>query len=431
MAIYAVLSPWILSRAIDASTYSAYILGVQAVPFLLILATPIQSALAPRVAHHITLRQQGELISLIRIAVRYFLFAALAASIAALVLAWALPWLLIWRDPFARNASHSILVLGVATALTFPAFVVTSYAAGHQNFLWDNLLKCLGPYLGLIFIASVWLFHGKSLHSMSVDQVVALLGAANILSGGFVVAFGFKKLPVKFWKGGANSSIQPPALSTKVRGTYWWQVCALLSVGTGSFFVSRVAPNSVAPFAIAGSMMTVIAGVSSALSGPFAVKMAGHAGREAQERTALFRHFQSYFMAFLFVSTVFLLALPDYVLVVWLGEHLGHEVGALLFPLALGNYLRQITSPYTTAVLGLGKQRDLWLSPAIEVLVAITLSYLLGQFFGVRGVAYALLVSALVRLLMTVVHDLPLTRDALPLTAYHLLFPWLVGSVRK
>lgn len=428
MAIYAVLSPWLLSRALDASTYSAYIMGVQTVPFLLILATPIQSALAPRVAHHMALSQQAELIALIRTAIRYFFVAALASSIIAQVLAWILPWLLTWHDPFARNASHSILVLGVATAITFPAFVITSYAAGHQNFLWDNLLKCGGPYLGIILVACIWLFQGRGQHSISLDHLVALLGAANIIGGGLVVILGFNKLPFQFWRSGTTSVAPPPALSATVRGTYWWQVCALLSVGTGSFFVSRVAPSSVAPFAIAGSMMTVIAGVSSALAGPFAVKMAGQAGGDAQNRTTLFCRFQSWFMAFLLVSTVVLVTLPDHVLTMWLGEHLSHEVSRLLFPLAVGNYLRQITAPYTTAVLGVGRQHAIWLSPAVEVLVAIVLSYVLGGDFGVRGVAYALVVSSLVRLILTVTYDLRLTRDALPLTARHLLFPWPVGG---
>lgn len=424
MALYAILLPWVLSRALDPATYSAYILGVQVIPFLLILATPIQVSLAPKFAQLFAAGATAEAAGLVRVATVLFTVAAVLAAAVAVLLSLLLPTLLGWSAAFAGVASKSMLVLGIAAAFAFPALVVTSYSAGHRNFLWDNLLKCLGPYLGLVLVAGALILASRNAQPVAVEMIIGLSAAATLLAAAVVVGFGIRWLPLRVGVNVKVWSATSKALGDNVGGVLWWQICSILSVGTGVFFVSNVAPTSVAAFAVSGSLMTVIAGVSSALAGPFSVKMGGQIVSGAADRRALFQRFQRPFLIFLFGSTIAVLSIPQSVLALWVGERLGGEIHHLLLPLAIGNCFRQITAPYTTVVLGLSMQRRIWLSPAVEVLTSVTLSFVLGQFFGAIGVAYGVLAGALVRLGLTVFHDLRLTQSVLPLTMVDLLLPW-------
>lgn len=425
MALYAFLSPMVLARALDTQTYSAYVLGLQVVPFLLLLATPVQAALGPKFARYRAEvgGESANVASLASLAARYFLAIALLAMVASFALSYLLPVLLAWDAAFASDASQAIRYLGLAAALTMPVLIFTSYAAGNQNFFWDNFFKCLGPYLGLVLVFAAWQFVSSSLGRLPLYWVIGLSSACTVLAAIVMICAGLMQPFAS-----KINWLQTPALGIgelwkEVSGSYWWQVCALLSVGTGPFMVSRVDSGSVAAYAIAVSTMTVITGVSTAFSGPFSIQIAQSASQSAAQRAETFRRFHDRFMLFIYTSTVVLLAMPQMIFEWWLGESLGRVVSQLLVPLSLANFLRQVTAPYTTAVLGLGQQGQIWLSPAVEAILSILLGLLLGHTYGTQGVAYGLLAAALVRLLVTLCHDLRITRNELPLFARHLLFP--------
>ena len=87
MTAYGLLLPFVLSRLIGKEIFSAYILGVQTVPFLLLLMTPVQASLTPR---HAMLAGTGvdsaEVQELLKASLLVFVLAALLAI--SLVLLW-------------------------------------------------------------------------------------------------------------------------------------------------------------------------------------------------------------------------------------------------------------------------------------------------------------------------------------------------------
>lgn len=425
MALYAFLSPLVLSRALDPQSYSAYLLGLQAVPFLLLLATPVQAAIAPKFARLGMVRNSSpaEVSSLLALAARLFFCIALIAFSTAFALSFILPIVLVWDTSFASVGIQAVRYLGIATALSIPAFIITSYAAGRHNFLWDNVLKCLGPYLGLILIFTAWQLAPSSEGILSGQLVVALSAFSTIFASFLVIYLGTRQLlAFKVMQLDAN----PHGMRDLIKessGTYWWQFCALMSVGTGSFITSRVDLDSVAAYALAVSTTMVITGISTAFSAPFTIQIAQSSLKTQLQRVDDFKKFHDRFVMLVSVATVVLLVAPQSVFNLWLGESLGEAVRDLLIPLALANLLRQVTSPYTAAVLGLGQQGKIWLSPAIEAVVFICMSTLLGYTYGVQGVAYGLLIAALVRLIITLFYDLRITRDLLPLSAASLIVP--------
>lgn len=428
MALYAFLSPLVLARALDPQSYAAYVLGLQLVPFLMLLATPIQASIAPKFARSRAAETSlsPDVSSLTAIAARSFFVIALIAIFTAVALSFILPVILAWDVAFASIGSQAIRYLGIAAALSMPALAFTSYAAGNNNFLWENVLKCLGPYLGLLLVFSAWQLLPNQQARISAEWVIGLSALATVLGSLFMIFLGLRQpFAVKVrWFHTHPFGIRE--LIKESRGTYWWQVCALLSVGTGPFLVSRVEINSVAAYAIAVSTMTIITGVSTAFSGPFTVQIARSSLKPDVQRVDDFRRFHDRFMIFVCVATIVVLAMPQPVFNLWLGESLGQAVGQLLIPLAIANLIRQVTSPYTAAVLGLGKQSKIWLSPAVEAVLSILLGILLGYAYGSQGVAYGLLIAALVRLVVTLFYDLRITRTVLPLSAMHLLVPRIV-----
>jgi O-antigen/teichoic acid export membrane protein len=428
MAIYALLGPAILARALDEKSYSAYILGLQIVPFLFLLATPLQTSIGPKFARNrvgagMSIVEDSKLIA---VAAKSFCCTCFLAIAFTFLLSFVLPVILSWDTTFKFVGVQAIRYLGISASFTIPAFLFTSYAAGNQNFLWDNVLKCLGPYLGLILIFAVWQLAPNEQGKLSTELVIWISSLGTILGSSFVIFMGFRKIfPFNIrWFRAHPFGMRK--LLKESGGAYWMQVCAVISVGTGPLMVSTVELESVPAYAVAVSTMAVIAGVSSVFSAPFTMQIAQSLQDSNKRRIDEFRRFHVHFMMVIYSSTFFILVIPQKVFDFWLGDTLGPGVHQLLIPLAIANLLRQITSPYTAAVLGIGKLNKIWLSPAVEAALFVILGLLLGHVFGSKGVAYAFLMAAAARLIVTLFYDLRLTRTALPLFAFDLLLPRIV-----
>lgn len=430
MLLYALLLPGILSRAMSPDAFGAYILGVQFVPFLFLLATPIQQSLAPRFANLNTEGSDQASIELFWIAIRVLSVASLVAVVVSLAASKLLPVILGWPDKFGATAASSIALLGSAAALSFPVFAVTSFAAGRQNFLWDNLLKCAGPYVGL-FLVTMWtLLSAQNSTTIEPQQLIYLFASANVTAACLVGVFGVRRISLKIKVSGSALSGTAWTHLGAARGVLWWQLCALLSMSVAPFIVSSVEPEKVAAFSVTVSLMSLIAGLTGALAGPFSVRMGQYAASDAKNRTNIFLKLQRPFQAFLLSATALLILLPLPVFELWVGKTLAQQIFPLIVPLALANLIRQTTGPYTTALLGLGLQNKLWLSPAAEAAGSVLFGLLLGMYYGAIGVAYGILVASSLRLLLTALHDLPATRFALDLSLMDLIFPYRADTLK-
>ena len=426
MLIYTLLLPGILSRAMTTESFGAYILGLQFIPFLMLLVAPIQQPLAPHFARLNVEGKASERVNLVRTSIRLFCAAALLAIIVSIAASRLLPVILGWNAEFAAVASRSIATLGIAAALSFPVFIITSFAAGQQNFLWDNVLKCSGPYAGLALV-SIWILVSPKFGVQPTPQhIVYLFAAATITVSLLIGALGSRFIPLKVSIFGKIDRGSSYAHLGSARGVLWWNLCALLSASVAPFIVSSVEPAKVAAFSVSVSLMSVITGFTNALAGPFSVKMGQYANSDIASRTHIFLRLQRPFQAFLIGSTCLLLLVPVSLFKMWVGGELAQEIVKLIVPLALANLVHQMTGPYTIALLGLGLQNKLWLSPAIEAVGAILFGAILGKYFGAIGVAYGVLIAASLRLLCTAIHDLPMTRFVLQLTLLDILFPYNV-----
>jgi hypothetical protein len=178
MVLYAFMLPMVLARALNPASYSAYAIGLQVIPFLMLLASPVQAALAPKFARfrlqsHDAAREDDGAIAA---AMQYCLALMLFSMVLAYLLSSVLPYFLNWEVTFAASASQAILYLGIASSTVIPAIVFTSYAAGNQNYLWENVLKCLGPYTGLVAIVALWFILGRAQDKLELAPIIVLSG---------------------------------------------------------------------------------------------------------------------------------------------------------------------------------------------------------------------------------------------------------------
>lgn len=431
MLLYALLLPSILSRAMTTEAFGAYALGLQFVPFLMLLATPIQQSLTPRFARLNSDGAASESIDLFRTSIRLLGVAALLAVVASIAASQLLPIVFGWRPEFAVIASKSIAILGIAAALSFPVFSITSFASGRQDFLWENILKCSGPFGGLALV-SIWMLLSSKIGVQLVPlHVINLFATATVAAALLIGILAGKFIPLKESIFGKLDRGAIFLHLGAARGVLWWQLCTLLSVSVAPFIVSSVEPTKVAGFAVSSSLMSVIAGLSSVIAGPFAVKMGQYAARDVTSRTNIFLKLQRPFQAFLIGSTSVVLILPISLFELWVGSALAQQISTLIVPLALASLFRQMTGPYTAALLGLGLQNKLWLSPAAEAVGSVMFGALLGTYFGATGVAYGILVASSLRLILTAVHDLPATQSALHLSLMDLILPFRVNIFKS
>nr|WP_311526691.1 hypothetical protein [uncultured Ralstonia sp.] len=426
MTAYGLLLPFVLSRLIGKEIFSAYILGVQTVPFLLLLMTPVQASLTPR---HAMLAGTGvdsaEVQELLKASLLVFVLAALLAISLVLLLVLILPFLLGWNASFTELATRSIAVLGVSTALTFPMYSVTSLFSGNGNFIWENVAKCLGPYLMLLLSAITLAVSCFYKRAVSLD-IILLLNAAAIIAGAVFVGYRVTALLQK-GRRATFSGIGNRArgLVIHASGVMWMQLCALLTVGLSGFIVSKYSTEAVAPLSMANALMVAIAGVSSALSGPFSVKIAQKSQDGGEVVRELYIRFQRYFLIFLFMSSAVILLMPLSILEIWVGKSLAADIKVFIPPIVLAHLARQMTAPYTSALLGFGIQHRVWLSPFVEAVTCIVFSFVFASKFGGVGVPYGLLLASIIRLMMTIFYDFRITRKVIPLAAGDLIFPFV------
>jgi len=109
MLVYTLLLPGILSRAMTAESLGAYILGLQFVPFLILLSAPIQQPLASHFARLNVAGQTSENVNLVRTSMRLLGLAAILGIIVSLAASHLLPIILGWSVEFAVVASSSII----------------------------------------------------------------------------------------------------------------------------------------------------------------------------------------------------------------------------------------------------------------------------------------------------------------------------------
>jgi O-antigen/teichoic acid export membrane protein len=203
----------------------------------------------------------------------------------------------------------------------------------------------------------------------------------------------------------------------------WWNIAAYFATSVAIAVVAIFIPSYVASFGMAFSLIGVLSGGLIAISSPLASRIASIPLANVSARLSAFRRFNSYCILYISAVAFFVLILPEPIYELWVGPHYAPDVHMLTLYLLPATILRLLTMCFTLFVMGCGRQSTLWLSPLLEAAGATAACVGLGYYLGIEGIALALLFSAAIRLAATLLHDIRLNRDVLPITWQDLLIP--------
>lgn len=316
-----------------------------------------------------------------------------------------------------------INVTGIGLSL-----IVTGPAAASEDFQPDNLLKLVPQAL---MLCSFMVILGAAPPDPLWWIFFAVAAAPWPLTAWLLLRY--RKAVARWFD--ARKQIDSPSMNAPGRnGTMqflvkslasvvWWNMTAYFATSVTIAVVALMLPGDVVAFTMAFSLIGVLSGGLIAISAPIASRVAVIPLGDPSVRLRAFRRFNCYYFAYILAVAVFIVVVPARVYELWVGTDYGSAVRSALLLLLPATVLRLQTMCFTLFVMSVGRQSTLWLSPMAEAVVASSASFVLAPLLGLGGVALALALSASVRIVLTLTHDIRLNHDLLPIEWRDLLFP--------
>ena len=189
-----------------------------------------------------------------------------------------------------------------------------------------------------------------------------------------------------------------------------WSFAMMLVTGVDLVLVGRFQISALASYAVAASMVTVIAGAQSAIFSamiPHAAVMQVRAspvdlGRMVITSTRIG-------VLLLVISAAPLLIYGEPIMRLWAGQSYAANGHQFLRILLFANIIRLVGAPYSAILVGTGQQRLVTVSPIAEGLTNLIASIILGYKFGAIGVAMGTAIGGFVGMLAHVFYNIPRT----------------------
>jgi O-antigen/teichoic acid export membrane protein len=423
-AILSLAVPPVLARALSPAAFAVWMLVLQIAGYTGILGLGLQDAVGRYVAFHEERRDAAARDEFVSAALWVLCFMALIAAIgiglAALFIDRLFPQIPPGLIPVAQRV---VLAAGLTMAFALPFSVFNGTLIGLRR---NGVVAAVVGSARLVLTASLIVV---GLKVRSLYWLGACFVAVNAISYLGMWICCEQLTPVSL------------ALRKPVRGTLqeiWsycsatavWQIGALMISGLDVFIVGRVDFASLPYYTVSLVPITVLAGVMPALFSPLMQLGAKYAARndDAELGRILIRSTR---LATVCMASVALLLIvfERELLTAWLGTAYALKAAPILTLIVLGHALRQLAFPYATLLLAAKKHSQLLLSPLVEGLTNLVVAVIAGSMFGVRGVAMAVIVGAIVGQLMNYFYNLPRTHgrsfDRLALVTGSILRPVL------
>lgn len=415
----------VLARSIVAADFQTYATAAAFLPLALLLSQSLRSCAGSALIVAMQRAEPGDVVRVYRriVLIVTLLTIACGAGIIELVRYFGL----------VDNFNASMLPFGLYCILINVSgmglsLLVTGPAAASEDFLPDNLLK-LGPQalmlVGFLAILATapdgplqWIF-------VTVAASPWPLTAWLLLRYRKAVAMWFESrrqvdiMASDFLEGRGIARF----LAASLASVGWWNMTAYFATSVTVAVVALALPGDVVAFTMAFSLIGVLSGGLVAVSAPLASRVALIPLSDFSARVTAFRRFNGYCILYILAVALFILAVPTRIYELWVGMQYGADVRSALLLLLPATVLRLQTMCFTLFVMSVGRQSTLWLSPLAEAVVATSASFLLASVLGLTGVAAALAFSAIVRLFLTLTHDIRLNQDLFPIGWKDVLLP--------
>lgn len=404
--------PAIVSRHLTTAEFAAWSLALQIVAYITLLGLGLQTATARAIAQAEGRQDTKAMLDIARAARSISTWATAAAAMAAVLLAACYPLLFpSIPDDLLGAFRLAVLLIGLSTASQLMALVPMGVFQGlHRNVVFVSVQVAMR----LLAVAMVWA--GASA-GITLLGLAALLAASSALLWPTLRWLMRSRLP---W----SRMIDTVGLDRARRRELFdycaslsiWGVATLLVNSVGVIMVGHVAFEQTGTYSLAMSASTVLAGLLGAVFSPLVTT--GAALRAQPER-------QGELPSLLMKSTVWcavllnLLFLVCLVLVrdiigLWVGPGFVAPLTPLLLTLVGAHALRNLGTPYAMMLLATGLHRRALLTGVAEGVCNLVATVLLGQRFGVVGIASGTLVGAVAGLVGALVLNTRKTPELTP-----------------
>lgn len=404
--VASLLLPALLVRTITTAEYAVYATACAFFPLLTIVPQAIRSGCASQL--QVTARSHG--MEKTTAAFGWFIALIGVVTIVIATISIALAGI-IGAGPAVESPFFIVglaNMVGAAIAI-LAAIAIFGPASAAQDFLPDNMFKVAPTALNLVGVAIILWFRPDE----PLLWLFLLYAGSYALPALFLLVMfdvGLFGAVVRHTRAAATAL---PLLWQGFRMLIWWNLTAYLASTAAVTIVGLHHPESVAPFSIAVSLIGVISGALIAITGPILAHIASTAKDGLVFRRRLFLRVNAAFQFYIIITAIILSLMPDVIYKAWLGEDMAMSVRHFCLLLLPAYVVRLLTMAFTLFVMGHGRQDQMVWSPTVEALTAALLAFVLSLIFGVDGIAFALFVSAFIRLVMTFAHDMPYHCDAL------------------
>ena len=402
-ALVVLLLPPFLTRILDKDAYGTWLLILQLSTYVSFLDFGVQTAVGRFVAHCNELGDTKQRDSIVSTSIAILSGAAVLAMVGISILAWQLPYL--FKDMPAnlhQDARLALLCVGGSLAVSLPFSVFGAIFVGLQRYDVPAWIIGISKLLGGIFVVLV----AQSSHSIVMMAVV--MGIANLCTGLWQF-IAYKKM-VRYISISVRSISNRNFLeiSSYCFSLSVWNVAMLLIGGLDAAIIGYFDYQSVIYYVLASSFITFIFGIQNSIIStimPQAAVIGAKGDRKALENLLISS--TRYVVVIMLVIGLPVLAGGKWFLTLWVGDLYAEKTFLLLQLLIVGNFIRQIGTPYSILSLAVGEQKQILLSPIVEGLVNVLFSMIFTSYIGFIGVSLGTIFGGCASITMHFFYNLP------------------------
>jgi O-antigen/teichoic acid export membrane protein len=408
--VVALILPAVLVRHMTQTNYAVWVLVLQVAAYSAYLEFGLQTAVGRyiAIAHEKEDYEQGN--SIFSTAVVGLSVAAAIAIVMLCVVTIEARWIFpAVPAALLTEMQRALLIVGVSIAIGLPSSALSGVFIGMQRNELIAVVTAVSKLLsafGLVFAA----IHGASLVHMA--EVVAIVNVISYL----VQYLLLKKFSSVVYSTGLVRRSTAKELFGYCFSLMIWSFSMILVSGLDLILVGRFQLSALAPYALATTLATFVAGLQNAIFGatmPHAAVL--HARGDSAGLGDLVVNATRFGVLLLILTGMPLLIYASPILRIWVGQQYAVQGHLLLTVLLVANMIRLSGTPYSVVLVASAQQRLVILSPLMEGVSNLIASVVLGMRFGAAGVAAGTLLGAIVGMLGHIFYNMPRTRQEIRL----------------
>lgn len=407
-ALVALLLPPFLTSYMSKDAFAAWSLVLQVSAYVGYLDFGVQTAVGRFVAHA---NERGDSAQRDRIVSTAFVWlstVAVVASVLALIGA-AFIERIFPQMPLAyvHESRIALALVGVSLAFVLPSTTFSGVFVGRHRNEFPALIIG-GSRLVTAVLLIVLVRNGYSLIPMA-----AVTAGINILAAVLQWLIAWRMFPEVRLSRGLVDRRSSRELYEYCRTLTIWNFAMFLVAGLDLTIVGIFRYSEVPYYSVASSLVLFLAGMQNAIFNamiPSAAVM--HARGDASALGRMLIISSRYGMFLLLLTGLPLIFFSQRILSLWVGADYAIPAARILEVLVLAGIIRLSATPYMVTLMGTGEHRLITLSPLLEGFSNLTVSLVLGYFFGAIGVALGTLFGAIVGMSSNLLYNMHRTKQA-------------------